>query len=68
MKTKATKEHHKRKSPGSAEFFRKLRKERNEARPKQRWVESSFTGTIEELERLGDEDVLKIIPAHWERP
>lgn len=33
-----SKDHRSRKNPGSAEFFRKQRKERNASRPKQRWV------------------------------
>lgn len=44
MKAKNTKPHDKRKSQGSAEFFRKQRKARNEARPKQRWVEGGQFG------------------------
>lgn len=68
MKAKNTVDHRKRKSPGSADFFRKQRGERNAARPKQRWVPSSFTGTTEELNALPDEEVLAIVPAHWERP
>jgi len=56
-----------RKDPASAEFFRKQRKERNAERPKQSWVSSSFTGTVEELDKLSDAEVLAIIPAHWER-
>lgn len=52
MKSKAEKSHHKRKSQGSAEFFRKQRRARNEARLKQRWV--------------GGESVAE--GGHWERP
>ena len=63
-----SKDHRRRKSPGSRDMFDKQRHERNAARGKQRWVPSSFTGTIEELEKLGDEHVLRIVPAHWERP
>lgn len=64
---KNVRDHSARKNDGSAEFFRKQRKERNAARPKQRWVPSSFTGTIAELDKLSDEEVLAIVPAHWER-
>lgn len=41
-----SKDHRRRKNQGSAEVFRKQRKARNEARPKQRWVggESVATG------------------------
>lgn len=63
-----SKDHRRRKSPGSRDFFDKQRFERNAARPKQRWVPSSFTGTIAELDALTDEQVLAIVPAHWERP
>jgi len=35
MKRKNEKDHDNRKSPGSAEVFKKQRKERNQARPKQ---------------------------------
>lgn len=38
MKRKNEKDHRAKKSPGSVELFNKLRKERNQARPKQRWV------------------------------
>ena len=45
-KRKNEKDHDVRKDPGSMGFFRKQRKARNEARPKQRWVggESVATG------------------------
>lgn len=66
--TTKSKDHRRRKNQGSAELFRKQRKARNEARPKQRWVPSSFTGTTEELNALTDEEILAIVPAHWERP
>jgi hypothetical protein len=36
--TTRSKDHRRRKNQGSAEVFRKQRKARNEARPKQRWV------------------------------
>jgi hypothetical protein len=36
------KRHHDRKNPGSAEFFKKQRSERNASRPKQRWVEPAI--------------------------
>lgn len=38
MKRKNEVEHHKRKSQGGAEMWRKQKRARNEARPKQRWV------------------------------
>lgn len=52
MKRKNEKDHRDRKAMGAAEFFRKQRKQRNAARPKQRWTggESVNTG------------------GHWERP
>ncbi len=52
MKSKAEKSHHKRKSLGGAEFFRKQKRARNETRPKQRWV--------------GGESIAE--GGHWERP
>jgi hypothetical protein len=67
-KRKNEKDHDRRKNPGAAEFFRKQRKARNEARPKQRWVSSSFTGTYEEFLALTNDQVRAIVPAHWERP
>ena len=63
-----SKDHRRRKNPGSAEFFAKQRKATNAGRPRQRWVPSSFTGTVAELDALPDAEVLAIIPAHWERP
>ena len=56
-------EHRHRKNMGSAEFFRKQRKERNTARPKQRWVEDELPA--------GYASVPEYVPAppgHWERP
>lgn len=47
-----SKDHRRRKNPGSAELFRKQKKARNEARPKQRWI--------------GGESVAE--GGHWERP
>ena len=67
MKRKNEKDHDNRKSPGSAELFDKQRKERNAARPKQRWVPSSFQGTNEDLDKMTDAEILAIVPAHWER-
>lgn len=37
-----SKDHRSRKNPGSAEFFKKQRKEQNAKRPKQRWVEPAI--------------------------
>jgi len=50
--TTISKDHRRRKNQGSAEVFRKQRKARNEARPKQRWV--------------GGDSVAE--GGHWERP
>ena len=38
MKGKSEKNQNDRKNPGSADFFKKQRKEQNAARPKQRWI------------------------------
>lgn len=65
---KNVKDHTARKDQGQAEKYRKERKARNESRPKQRWVPSSFTGTLAELDALTPEQVAAIVPAHWERP
>lgn len=62
------KSHRDRKNPHQADLFAAQRKERNLDRPKQAWVPSSFQGTIDELDALTDEQVLAIVPAHWERP
>lgn len=51
MKRKNEKDHFAKKSPGSKEMFDKQRKQRNQARPKQRWV--------------GGESVKE--GGHWER-
>jgi hypothetical protein len=51
MKRKNEKDHRSRKSMGAAEVFKKKRKERNQARPKQYWVGG------ESVEQGG----------HWER-
>lgn len=50
-----SKDHRRRKNQGSAEFFRKQRKARNEARPKQRWVggESVKEGGLWTREPIG---------------
>ena len=61
------KRHRDKKNPASAEAFRKEKRARNAARGKQKWVPSSFTGTLEELDKLSDAKVRAIIPAHWER-
>ncbi len=68
MKRKNEKDHYAKKNAGSAELFKKQKKERNAARGKQRWVSSSFVGTIEELDALSNEQIRAIVPAHWERP
>jgi biotin synthase-related radical SAM superfamily protein len=66
---KNTTDHRARKNMGSAEFFRKQRKERNAARPKQRFVESSASHlTMQQIADLSEGEVLAIVPAHWERP
>ena len=52
MKRKNEKDHRARRNMGSAEFYRKQRKERNAARDKQSWVGGD---TIKE-------------GGHWERP
>jgi hypothetical protein len=52
MKRKNEKDHRARRNMGSAEFYRKQRKERNAARGKQVWVGGE---TIKE-------------GGHWERP
>lgn len=68
VKTKS-KDHRKRKAPGARDFFDKQRAERNASRPKQRWVPSSAAKlSMAEFENLTDEEVLAIVPGHWERP
>ena len=52
MKSKATKNHNAKKSPGMREKFERERKARNAERPKQRWT--------------GGESVKE--GGHWERP
>jgi hypothetical protein len=61
------KDHTERKNPGMRDKYAAQRKETNAARGKQVWVESSFKGTLDELDRLTDDEVLAIVPAHWER-
>jgi len=61
------KNHRDKKNETSAENFRKEKRARNDARGKQKWVPSSFTGTLEELDKLSDAKVRAIVPAHWER-
>lgn len=51
-KKKNTVDHRKRKDGGSREHYSKLRKKRNEARPKQRWTGGDSVAT----------------GGHWERP
>lgn len=60
-------DHRSRKNQGSAEFFRKQRRQQNALKGKQVWVPSSFQGTIADFDKLTDEQVLAIVPAHWER-
>jgi len=70
MLKKNSRDHSARKNPGSAEFFTKQRKERNAARPKQTRVPSTLNGTdMRDIDdtTLTDEEVLAIVPAHWER-
>jgi hypothetical protein len=67
MKAKNTKPHHVRKNMGSAEFFRKQRKARNAARPKQRWFDPNAFMTAEEFFALTDEKVLALPRAGWVR-
>jgi hypothetical protein len=70
---KNAKDHHNRRNMGSAEFFRKQRKERNAARPQQVWGKSTLADgspipeTLEGLDALTDEQIKGVIPAHWER-
>ncbi len=53
-----SKDHRRRKSPGSQDFFDKQRKERNAARPKQRWVPPAID--------TGHDN--SPIEGYWERP
>lgn len=63
-----SKDHRGRKNPGSAEFFARQRKAQNANRPKQRWVESTGLGlSTEDLNKMTDEEIRAIVPAHWER-
>ena len=59
-----------RKDPREAERQQERRHAINAERGKQVWVESSFEGTDLrdiDLDTLTDEQVLAIVPAHWER-
>ena len=47
--TTKSKDHRRRKNQGAAEVFRKQRKARNEARPKQRWDEQRGLWTREPI-------------------
>jgi hypothetical protein len=58
MRQPNEKRHRDRKNPGSAEFFRKQKKERNAARPKQIWIESQI---------FNPETGQFIRDAHWSR-
>ena len=60
MKRKNEKDHRARRNMGSAEFFRKQRKEHNAARPKQRWVEGSLN-----IDASGT--IVGSTPGYWER-
>jgi hypothetical protein len=60
MKRKNEKDHRARRNMGSAEFFRKQRKERNAARGKQTWIEGS-------LNTDANGTVVGSTPGHWER-
>jgi hypothetical protein len=64
LKKMNTKDHNSKKNPTSRE---KWLVDKKVGRPRQRWVPSSFTGTLEEVGNLSDAEVLAVIPAHWEK-
>ena len=65
----ASKEHRQRKNPRSAELWREAKKARNAERGPQVWVESTLDGKLfsyEELVAMTDEQVDRVVLAHWE--
>ena len=56
MDKKDQKDHRDRKNPRSAELHRERKKEGNSKRPKQIWV----------ADTMPDNDMIAVVPGHWE--
>lgn len=68
--TSQSKSHRERKSGHGADEWRKAKAARNAARGHQVWVESTLDGrsfTYEELVAFTDEQIERMVVAHWVR-